>query len=209
MGWGKKKIDVEQLLHLLQDNKKIQNEICSIIINSMSQKGAEIKNKVKENNQIIEASLVQPSPVATELSFEPEQQMLDLLLEDKELANNWVKPDAPRDRQIVQLIVAVSQWNNIQRLWKNIAKRCNKRKSGSTENEMLFFQGCLDLHNLQWKESEVRFDKPIKGDLYDHEKHQRASITPIGENIEDIWLYGLINSDGKLNKQHKSIVVTT
>lgn len=212
MDWPKKKTDVEQLLVLLKSNKKIQNEICSIVINSMSQRDSCIADKqpIEEDNQSInklETSSVQ-LVVATELGFKIEQQMLDILLEDKELAKNWVKPSTPRDRQIVQLIVAASQWNNIQRLWKNIALRCKEREASSTESEMLFLQGCLDLYNLQWKESEVRFDKPIKGDLYNHEKYQRASITPVGEYIEEVWLYGLVNVNGKIDKNNKSIITT-
>ena len=211
MGWGKKKIDVEQLLNLLQSDKRIQNEICSIVINRMSQKESHAadENSTDKNNQSINISAT-PSieRVATEPGFKPEQQMLDILLEDEELAKNWVKSDTPRDRQIVQLIVAASQWNNIQRLWKNIAKRCKERKASSTKSEIVFLQGCLDLHNLQWKESKVCFDKIIKGERYEHEKHQRSSITPIGEKIEGVWFHGLINVDGNINKKYKSIVIT-
>ena len=210
MGWGKKKIDEEQLLFLLENDKKIQNEICSIVINRMSQKDTNITNKntTEEKNPIVEIPSNQILPVATTLNFQEEEGILDLLLDDIDLAKNWIKVDAERDRQIVQLIVAASQWNNIQRLWKNIAKRCNKRKSSSTEKEKLFFQGCLYLHNLQWKESKVCFDKIIKGERYEHEKHQRSSITPIGEKIEGVWFHGLINVDGNINKKYKSIVIT-
>ncbi|HFC93131.1 MAG TPA: hypothetical protein ENJ51_10000, partial [Leucothrix mucor] len=155
MIWGKKKIDAKQLLLLLQHDETIKHEIRSIVINRMSTKESDMTDEspIEENNQItetLEIPSTQALPVATELSFEPEQQMLDILLEDKELTNHWIKADTSRDRQIVALIVAASQWNNIQRLWKNIAKRCNKRKGSSTENERLFLQGCLDLHNLQW-----------------------------------------------------------
>ena len=196
--WGRKKIDARKLLLLLRHDKKIRNEIRSILIENHPQKELERT----EGKELIE------KPLTEELNFTPEQQLLDILLKDKELAKNWIKDDAPQDRQLVQLIVTGSQWNNILLLWKNLKKRCNEREDKATENELAFLQGCLDLYNLQWKKSEVCFDKPIKGEPYDHETHQRASITPKGENIEEIWLYGLINVDGKLNKQHKSIVVT-
>ena len=204
MIWNNNKIDAQQLLLLLKHDKKIRKEILSIVKGDDTQKK---KGKTRAEPQENVQSLEKLLPFGN--NFKPEQQLLNLLQEDRTLANHWITDNTPQDRQTVQLIVAASQWSNIQQLWKNIAKRCTERKTSSTKNEQAFLQGCIDLHNLQWKTgSGACLDTPSADDIYDHDKHQRAATTPTGDCIESIWLEGLINANGKLDKQYKPIVTT-
>lgn len=208
--WSRKKISADELFFLLQYDEKIKNEILSIANDSEHKQKIDLKEipveKNKQRNSSVERSI--DKPVISKLNLEPEQELLKILEEDKELAKNWIDYNVPLDRQIVQLIVFASQWNNIQQLWKNIAKRCQKRKEKSTERELKFLQGCLNLHNLQWVTGKAKLDNFLEGETYDSEIHQRASTTPKGENIELVWLFGLKNTNGKLDKDYKSIVTT-
>lgn len=93
---------------------------------------------------------------------------------------------------IKQLIVNASQWNNILRVWDELANIIKCQQIAISDNQMKIFLHCLKLFNLTLSNRQVRLDSPEVGDSYDYEIHEQ--VMGDGDSITQVLLPSLCNA---------------
>ena len=93
---------------------------------------------------------------------------------------------------IKQLIVNASQWNNILRIWDELADAVKSQQRAISNNQMAILSHCLELFNLTLGNRQVRLDSPEVGDSYDYEIHEQ--VMGDGDSITQVLLPSLCNA---------------
>ena len=93
---------------------------------------------------------------------------------------------------IKQLIVNASQWNNILRVWDELANIIKFQQIAISDNQMKILLHCLKLFNLTLSNRQVRLDSPEVGDSYDYEIHEQ--VMGDGDSITQVLLPSLCNA---------------
>lgn len=93
---------------------------------------------------------------------------------------------------IKQLIVNASQWNNILRVWDELANIIKCQQIAISDNQMKILLHCLKLFNLTLSNRQVRLDSPEVGDSYDYEIHEQ--VMGDGDSIIQVLLPSLCNA---------------
>ena len=93
---------------------------------------------------------------------------------------------------IKQLIVNASQWNNILRVWDELANIIKFQQIAISDNQMKILLHCLKLFNLTLSNRQVRLDSPEVGDSYDYEIHEQ--VMGDGDSIIQVLLPSLCNA---------------
>lgn len=93
---------------------------------------------------------------------------------------------------IKQLIVNASQWNNILRVWDELANIIKCQQIAISDNQMKILLHCLKLFNLTLSNRQVRLDSPEVGDSYDYEIHEQ--VMGDGDSITQVLLPSLCNA---------------
>ena len=133
-------------------------------------------------------------------AFEVELQLLAFLATDVELQQHYLTHLADNQaQQIRQLLAVAAQWDRILALWDFLADRCRKQKQAITENEQQLLTHGVEIHNLIWKNKTASFVSPPINTRYDYEQHQQGPMT--GDTIIEVWLEGLKNTAGNLQKK--------
>lgn len=144
-----------------------------------------------------------PPPDALRAQLAPELAMLKAVQADKELAEVWLHTgelSAENEaRQLVRLLAVMGDWDELQTLWGRLADRCKDEKRPATANEQLVLQTALTLHNLRYRNRAAQLARVEVGSAFHHETMERG--TPKGSTVQAVWLPGLINAAGHLQKQ--------
>lgn len=93
---------------------------------------------------------------------------------------------------IKQLIVNASQWNNILRVWDELANIIKCQQIAISQNQKVILLHCLKLFNLTLSNRQVRLDSPEVGDSYDYEIHEQ--VMGDGDSITQVLLPSLCNA---------------
>ena len=93
---------------------------------------------------------------------------------------------------IKQLIVNASQWNNILRVWDELADAVKSQQRAISQNQKVILLHCLKLFNLTLSNRQVRLDSPEVGDSYDYEIHEQ--VMGDGDSITQVLLPSLCNA---------------
>ena len=93
---------------------------------------------------------------------------------------------------IKQLIVNASQWNNILRVWDELAVAVKSQQRAISQNQKVILLHCLKLFNLTLSNRQVRLDSPEVGDSYDYEIHEQ--VMGDGDSITQVLLPSLCNA---------------
>lgn len=134
------------------------------------------------------------------LHLKPELDLLAWVRADAELAALWLPDDAePEARQLIRLVALLAQWDQVLRLWDQLAERCKSARRPATAVERRILAAALDIHNLVWRDRAARLQPVESGIAFDFKQHERGVST--GETIRAEWLPGLLNAAGQLQKK--------
>lgn len=169
----------------------------------------EIQELIREITNIeATAPAVQQSPVVKQApaSLDPLRQqlaselhLLALLKNDPELCDDWLGQLANTEgEQLLHLVAIAAQWERILHLWDFLASRCKREQRASTEEEQALLAGSIAIHNLIWRDKAACLYSAELNAAFDYEQHERA--TPKGDTVMEIWLFGLKNPAGKIQK---------
>lgn len=132
----------------------------------------------------------------------PELALLKAVHADAELAQVWLHTDEVgtenEARQLVRLLAVMGDWDELQTLWSRLADRCKSEKRPGTANENTVLQAALTLHNLRYRNRAALLAQVEVGSAFHHETMERG--TPKGSTVLAVWLPGLLNAAGHLQK---------
>ena len=97
-----------------------------------------------------------------------------------------------QSNNIKQLVVNASQWNNILRIWDELAVAVKSQQRAISQNQKVILLHCLKLFNLTLSNRQVRLDSPEVGDSYDYEIHEQ--VMGDGDSITQVLLPSLCNA---------------
>ncbi len=152
-------------------------------------------------------TLPPPAPVAPPDGLRgqlaPELALLKAVQADTELAQVWLHTDEVgtenEARQLVRLLAVMGDWDELQALWTRLADRCKNDRRPATANEYTVLQTALTLHNLRYRNRSAQLAQVEVGSAFHHETMERG--TPKGSTVLAVWLPGLLNAAGQLQKQ--------
>lgn len=152
-------------------------------------------------------SIPTPAPVAPPDALRgqlaPELALLKAVQSDKELAQVWLHTDVVgtenEARQLVRLLAVMGDWDELQALWSRLADRCKNDRRPASANEYTVLQTALALHNLRYRNRAAQLAQVAVGSAFHHETMERG--TPKGSTVLAVWLPGLLNAAGQLQKQ--------
>jgi len=152
-------------------------------------------------------SIPTPAPVAPPDALRgqlaPELALLNAVQSDKELAQVFLHTDVVdtenEARQLVRLLAVMGDWDELQALWRRLADRCKNERRPATANELLVLENALALHNLRYRNRAAQLAQVEVGSTFHHETMERG--TPKGSTVLAVWLPGLLNAAGQLQKQ--------
>lgn len=161
-----------------------------------------IKEVVKEVPVTVEVEKIVEKKILDPLRNElkNELSLLKAVQKDKELAQlALLDKEASEGQQLMRLTAVFSDWGEILRAWDRLKDRCKKEKRPHTLSELDILTGLLALHNLRYQEHQAELVAATVGDKFHLEQHERG--TPKGQTIETVWLPGLRNTGGELQKK--------
>ena len=161
-----------------------------------------IKEVVKEVPVTVEVEKIVEKKILDPLRNElkNELSLLKAVQKDKELAQlALLDKEASEGQQLMRLTAVFSDWGEILRAWDRLKDRCKKEKRPHTLSELDILTGLLALHNLRYQEHQAELVMATVGEKFNHDQHERG--TPKGQTIETVWLPGLRNTGGELQKK--------
>jgi len=142
-------------------------------------------------------------PDALRVQLAPELALLKAVQADTELAQVCLHTDVVgtenEARQLVRLLAVMGDWDELQALWTRLADRCKNDRRPATANEYAVLQTALALHNLRYRNRSAQLAQVEVGSAFHHETMERG--TPKGSTVLAVWLPGLLNAAGQLQKQ--------
>jgi hypothetical protein len=142
-------------------------------------------------------------PLRAELA--PELKLLKAVQADAELAATWLWVAESEGRQLARLLAVLAEWDEILSLWNRLANRCKSEQRAASATELNILQAALALHNLRWRDRAAKLLTVDTGAAFHHETMERG--TAKGSTVAEVWLPGLDNAAGQLQK--KPVVKTS
>lgn len=129
----------------------------------------------------------------------PELKLLHAVKADAELAQAWLWADESEGRQLVRLLAVLAEWDEVLSLWSRLADRCKTDQRAATPTECSILQAALALHNLRYRNRAAQLATAEISAPFHHETMERG--TSKGSSVAEIWLPGLTNAAGQLQKK--------
>lgn len=129
----------------------------------------------------------------------PELKLLQAVKADAELAQAWLWADESEGRQLVRLLAVLAEWDEVLSLWSRLADRCKTDQRAATPTECSILQAALALHNLRYRNRAAQLATAEISAPFHHETMERG--TSKGSSVAEIWLPGLTNAAGQLQKK--------
>lgn len=146
--------------------------------------------KIVYQDRIVEKLVeVKPAGVDSLKPFLDEVEFFEQVRQEPALAQILLPNQSTN---IKQLIVNASQWNNILRVWDELANIIKCQQIAISDNQMNILSHCLELFNLTLGNRQVRLDSPEVGDSYDYEIHEQ--VMGDGDSITQVLLPSLCNA---------------
>lgn len=147
----------------------------------------------------VSAPLTTPAPIKKHPILSEECQLLLWIKEDNALSDMILGHEKSEERQLVQLIARVSQWNTVEELHECFSERCKQEKRAVSNRELDILNRFLAIHNLIWNDKEATLTYAEQYTRYEHREHERGTLT--GDVIQETWLPGLRNAGGILTRK--------
>ena len=163
---------------------------------------------LEERNKVLEAEHGEldsklksiPPPDKLREMLANELRLLKVVQNDEELVKVWLHAESENEAEkLVRLLAVMGDWGELQALWNRLADRCKTQRRAATEDELFVLNKALALHNLRYRDSKAQLTQVEKGIAFHHETMERG--TPKGSTVLAVWLPGLMNAAGKLQKQ--------
>ena len=192
----------QELTEEQNQRKKLQDQLADA--NNELQKLQEQQQQLDKKRNELESKLkAVPLPDTLRKQLAPEMALLEAVKADAELAQVWLHSGEVSNeneaRQLVRLVSVMGDWEELQTLWSRLADRCKSDKRPLTANEQTVLQTALDFHNLRYRDRAAKLETVPVGSAFHHETMERG--TPQGSTVRAVWLPGLKNAAGKLQKQ--------
>lgn len=137
------------------------------------------------------------NPLLDEL--QPALKLLAQVQQDAEFSRLWLHQEESEGEALLRLVASLSQWDQVLELWDCLAGRCKEQQQPASQDEHHILEAALSFYNLTLRSRSAKLSQPETGIAFDHQQHTRA--TPQGEQINAVWLPGLTNAAGKLQKK--------
>ena len=146
--------------------------------------------KIVYQDRIVEKLVeVKPAWVDSLKPFLDEVEFFEKVSQEPALAQILLPNQS---NNIKQLVVNTSQWNNILRIWDELAVAVKSQQRAISQNQKVILLHCLKLFNLTLSNRQVRLDSPEVGDSYDYEIHEQ--VMGDGDSITQVLLPSLCNA---------------
>jgi hypothetical protein len=104
-------------------------------------------------------------------------------------------------------VAVLSQIDTIRLLWDLLKARCEQQLRPATDGELTLLGSALAWHNHNWRQKPYQLYQPALASGFDFNKAQRAvGSPPSGESLRGVWLPGISDHAGRLQK--KALVIT-
>ena len=190
------------LQSLLNNYTKQDNSAEFVASNDEQEQEPKVIEKIVEVPVEVEKIVYQDRIVEKRVDFEVVPEWVDSLkpfLDEVEFFEKVSQEPAlaqillpNQSTNIKQLIVNASQWNNILRVWDELANIIKCQQIAISDNQMKILLHCLKLFNLTLSNRQVRLDSPEVGDSYDYEIHEQ--VMGDGDSIIQVLLPSLCNA---------------
>lgn len=159
------------------------------VIRQIVEVPVEIEKIVYQDGIVEKLVEVKPAWVDSLKPFLDEVEFFEQVRQEPDLAQILLPNQSTN---IKQLIVNASQWNNILRIWDELADAVKSQQRAISNNQMAILSHCLELFNLTLGNRQVRLDSPEVGDSYDYEIHEQ--VMGDGDSITQVLLPSLCNA---------------
>ena len=190
-----------ELIRLLKEDAEVRQSVLDIVATQAS-----VSNIVPVP---VPVPVPEPVAVATQPPLEcPHDPLRDqlkaplkllaTLCADEGLSSYWLVHGENEGLQLTRLLATAAQWERLLDLWDVLAERCKTASSPASAAELQILDGCLQTHNLIWRDRQAQLRTVEVGAEYDYRLHNRTTLR--GEVIAAQWLPGLINAGGELQR---------
>lgn len=194
-----------ELIKLLKEDTEVRQSVLDIVATQAS-----ASNVKPESEPEPELKLeLKPVAVATQPPHEcphdplrdqlnAQLKLLATLCADEGLSSYWLVHGENEGLQLARLLATAAQWDRLLDLWDVLAERCKTASSPASAAELQILDGCLQIHNLIWRDRQAQLRTAEVGAEYDYRLHNRTTLR--GEVIAAQWLPGLVNAGGELQR---------
>lgn len=184
-----------ELIKLLKEDTEVRKSVLDIVATQTS-----VSNVVPEPEPVVVATqppLECPHDLLRDQLNAP-LKLLATLCADEGLSSYWLVHGENEGLQLMRLLATAAQWERLLDLWDVLAERCKTASSPASTAELQILDGCLQTHNLIWRDRQAQLCTVEVGAEYDYRLHNRTTLR--GEVIAAQWLPGLVNAGGELQR---------
>ncbi|MBB1488627.1 hypothetical protein [Oceanospirillum sediminis] len=182
--------EIDQVEPVLQPNE-VENDAYEAV--------SEIALEAEHNLDTPESAVVAAPQKILLNELQPALELLAQVQQDAELADLWLHHNESEGQALLRLVATLSQWDQVLELWDRLASRCKADQRPVTQVENNILDSSLTFYNLTLRSRRAELSCPEPDIAFDHQLHSRA--TPKGEQISEVWLPGIFNAAGKLQKK--------
>ncbi len=188
-------------LEIVEKDNQLEPQVIEKVIEVPVEKIIEVE-KIVYQDRIVETPVeTVPSWVDDLVPFIEELEFFDQVKNEPDVANILL-PD--QSNNIKRLVINASQWNNILRIWDELANQVKTKKNAISTNQMAILIHCLALFNLTLINRQAKLHSPSIADNYDYEIHEK--VIGSSDRIIEILLPSLYNAG---NEQVRPALVVT
>lgn len=187
-----------ELIKLLNADSEVRQSVLDIVATQASVANVEPEPKP----ELEPLSAAKPphacahDPLRNQLNAQ--LKLLAMLCADEGLSSDWLVHGENEGQQLARLLATAAQWERLLDLWDVLAERCKAASSPASADELQIFDGCLQIHNLIWRDRQAQLRTVEVGSEYDYRLHNRTTLR--GELIAAQWFPGLVNAGGELQR---------
>ena len=184
----------EALIKLLERDTKVHQLVLEIV-DSSATSGEQASEPVPLPVAVIPLTPHERPQDSLREQLVAQLALLNTLSADEELSSVWLLESENEGQQLTRLLATAAQWERLLELWDLLAERCKSQARPASAAELHILDGCLEIHNLIWRDRQAQLCCVEVGAEYDYRLHQRSTLR--GEVIRAQWLPGLANAGGE------------
>lgn len=184
----------EALIKLLERDTKVHQLVLDIVASSAAS-GEPAPEPVPLPVAVRPLTLLERPQDSLREQLVAQLALLKTLSADEELSSTWLLESESEGQPLTRLLATAAQWERLLELWDLMAERCKSQARPASAAELHILDGCLEIHNLIWRDRQAQLCCVEVGAEYDYRLHQRSTLR--GEVIRAQWLPGLANAGGE------------
>ena len=184
----------KMLVKLLERDTKVHQLVLEIV-DSSATSGEQASEPVPLPVAVIQVTPHERPQDSLREQLVTQLDLLRTLSADEDLSPAWLLESESEGQQLTRLLATAAQWERLLELWDLLAERCKSQIRPANAAELRILEGCLEIHNLIWRDRQAKLCCVEVGTEYDYRLHQRSTLR--GEVIRAQWLPGLANAGGE------------